>query len=136
MKVKEQAEIEKLHELVEGLRVSRATTVDKLISLVRKLHERGLWLTYISAEAADENLRTPRRPGVNDSQIKRGARTSARGVERWSMDRSVSNERKMTGTINGSRLLASEGRKSTPFKTPMQSRSNYQLRLSSKPEVP
>ena len=52
------------------------------------------------------------------------------------MDLSVSNEHKMTKTINGSRLLASEGRKSTLFKTNVQSKSNYQLGLSLKPEPP
>ena len=65
--------------MIDGYRLSRKNTIIKLISLLEKMSQRGLWLTYVSAEAADENLRTPRRNAcATEMYLKRGARTSIR----------------------------------------------------------
>ena len=70
----------KLVSLIEGFRLSRKNTVCKLIQLIEKLEQKGLWLTYLKAEETDENLRTPRGK-MPDSFLKRGARTHDRSTK-------------------------------------------------------
>ena len=45
------------------------------------MSQNGLWLTYISAEIANEALCTPRKSGNPDTFLKRGARTSTRSYK-------------------------------------------------------
>ena len=80
MKTFDLAEKQKLGQLIEGFRMSRKNTIIKLISLLQKMVQNGLWLTYVSTEAACEELQTPRKTGNPDKygHAKRGVRTSVR----------------------------------------------------------
>ena len=69
-------ERQKLLNLIEGLRLSRQNTVIKLIKLIKNMNEKGLWITYVTAEQADEGLRTPRKSLNPETFLKRGARTA------------------------------------------------------------
>ena len=78
-------ERQKLMNLISGFRLSRKNTVVKFIKLVHNLEERGLWLTYVTAELADEGLRTPRKSAAANAPeafLKRGARTAVRESQR------------------------------------------------------
>lgn len=66
MKTFDLAEKQKLAHLIDGFRMSRANTIVKLISLLDKMIRNGLWLTYVSAEAACEELQTPRKSSNPD----------------------------------------------------------------------
>lgn len=77
-------ERQKLMNLIEGFRLSRKNTVVKFIKLMHNMEDRGLWLTYFTAELADEGLRTPRKSAANapEAFLKRGARTNVRESQR------------------------------------------------------
>lgn len=53
MKSFDLAEKQTLANHIDGLRLSRTNTIVKLINLLGKLSERGLWLTYLKAEDAE-----------------------------------------------------------------------------------
>ena len=59
-KTKNTEERQKLLNMIEGFRTSRANTVEKLIVLIRKMNQNGLWMTYKTSQMAEESLRTPR----------------------------------------------------------------------------
>lgn len=60
--------------LIDGFRLSRKNTVIKLIKLIHQMHERGLWLTYKTAEEADQGFRSPH--DKPESYLRRGPRSS------------------------------------------------------------
>ena len=47
-------------ELLDGLYRSKIALIEKLWSLIVKMQNMGLWLTFLSAEDATDSLRTPR----------------------------------------------------------------------------
>ncbi len=55
-----QCEKEHLIRLIENLRHSRKMSVEKMISLIMKMSEQGLWLTYRKSEQVSEIMTTPR----------------------------------------------------------------------------
>ena len=78
-------ERQNLLNLIEGFRLSRESTVIKLIKLVHSMHQKGLWITYATAEQADTSLRTPRK-SVTSEYLKRGARTSVKEIKQPNRD--------------------------------------------------
>ena len=61
---------------MQGFELSRQNTAIKLSKLVEKMEKNGLWLTYMTAENAEEGFRTPRGRNNNaENFLKRGSRT-------------------------------------------------------------
>ena len=54
----------KNEELLDGLYRSKIALSEKLWSLIIKMQMNGLWLTFLNAEDATDQLRTPRTVGV------------------------------------------------------------------------